>query len=99
MLTVLLSGCIIPVSSSCTSDQPFENSNSGFHPKGQDCSKLDAAVYFASALYKEAQKQPVKEKPTSNSTNQKIKCSDLIGRAKKECQSKEKSSYDPLDEL
>jgi hypothetical protein len=91
MLTVLLSGCVIPVSSSCTSDQPFENSDNGFPPKGQDCSELDAAVYLASALYKETQKQPTKEKPTSISTNRKIKCSDLIGRSKKECQSKKKS--------
>lgn len=94
-----LTACVIPVSSSCSGDRTFDNANSGFPPKGQDCSELDAVVYLASALYKEAQKNPEKKEAIRAQTNENPKCSELIGKSQKECLRKENASYDPLDEL
>ncbi len=96
---MLLFGCVIPVSSSCNSDQSFENSNNSSPVKAQNCSELDAAVYLASALYKEAHKVPEKEKTIENPAKDSTQCSGLVGKSQKECQRKEKASYDPLDEL
>lgn len=99
MFTIILSGCITPVSQNCRSSQPFESSNNGAPTKEQNCSELDAAIYLASALYKEAQKNPTKEQATTKPTDKDIKCSDLIGKSQKECLRKQSTSYDPLDEL
>ncbi|ALO36173.1 hypothetical protein CMT41_16630 [Colwellia sp. MT41] len=99
ILTTLLTACIIPISSSCSRDQTFDNGNNGFPPKGQDCSTADAAIYLASALYNEVQNQPEKEAATSNPPQKNAKCSHLIGKSQKECIHLKDDAYDPLDEL
>ena len=94
-----LTACVIPVSSGCSRDRTFENANDGFPAKGQNCSELDAAVYLASALYKEVQNQPEKEVATSHPPQKNAQCSHLIGKSQKECIRLKNDSYDPLDEL
>ncbi|WP_019029960.1 hypothetical protein [Colwellia piezophila] len=98
-LMTLLSGCVIPVSSGCSTDQHFEDPNSPYTAKGQNCSTADAAVYLASALLKEAQKTPDKEAATHNPPAKNANCSHLVGKSQKECIRLEKDAYDPLDEL
>lgn len=98
-LMTLLPGCVIPVSSACSTEQHFEDPNSPHQAKGQKCSEADAVVYLASALYQEAQKKPEKEAATSNPPQKNAKCSHLVGKSQKECIRLEKDAYDPLDEL
>lgn len=98
-LMALLTGCVTPVSSSCSQEAHIENPHSATPSKEQKCSEVDAVIYLASALYKEAQKKPAKEKTIEDPTKGSTTCSGLIGKSQKECQRKEEASYDPLDEL
>jgi hypothetical protein len=95
----LLFGCVTPVSSNCIQETPSKNPNTNSPTNTQNCSEVDAIIYLASALYKESEKSPQKEKIIEDPAKGITKCSGLIGKAQKECQRKAQASYDPLDEL
>jgi len=99
LAVILLTGCITPVSSGCANNQEFKSQSTDSSSNNQNCSEIDAAIYLASALYMEAQKEPTKEKTISDPNANDSKCSGLVGKAQKECQRKVKASYDPLEEL
>ncbi len=91
-----LSGCVIPVSSSCMDSQKHENPNANPPPNTSKCSATDAAVYVMAATLKTLENE---DKTTKAEVKEAVKCSDMVGKSQKECVRKEKKSYDPLDEL
>lgn len=99
VLISLLTACIYPIRSSCTQDESNKAPNAGQPVTEKSCNEVDAALYLASALYMQAQKQPTKEKTISDPNAKNSKCSGLVGKAQKECQRKERDAYEPLDEL
>ncbi len=97
-LLTSINGCVIPVSSSCTNTntQTYEHPDPNFPPKTSKCSTTDAVVYVLAATHKTLEDE---DKKTEVNTKKAVKCSDMVGKAQKECASKESELYDPLDEL
>jgi hypothetical protein len=95
----LLFGCVTPVSSNCIQETAIESPNTSPSTSTQNCSEVDAIIYLASALYKESEKSPQKEKTIEDPAKGLTKCSGLIGKAQKKCQRKAQALFDPLDEL
>jgi len=95
-LLASLTGCVIPVSSNCINTQKYEHPDANFPPKDSKCNTADAVVYVLAATLKTLED---KDKQAKVETKKAIKCSDMIGKAQKECVRKEKALNDPLDEL
>jgi len=91
-----LSGCVVPISSSCMDSQKYEHPAANNPPKNSKCSATDAAVYVVAATLKTLEYEEKNKRVKANKT---VKCSDMVGKAHKECNRKERESYDPLEEL
>ena len=91
-----LSGCVVPVSSSCMDSQKYEHPEFNNPPNNNKCSATDAAAYVIAATLKTLENEDKKNKVEAKKP---VKCSDMIGKAQKECARKERELYDPLDEL
>ncbi|TPH16093.1 hypothetical protein [Litorilituus lipolyticus] len=96
-LAVLI-GCAKPVSSSCMESQRYKVPENNYPPDNSKCDAQDAAVYVIAATIKTMQEQE-KEKKEAPSSKEPVKCSDMIGNARKDCLRKEKELNDPLDEF
>lgn len=96
VLMTSLSGCVIPVGSSCMNSQKHENLDANRPSNNSKCDATDAAVYVIAATLKTMDDE---DKTSSEKAKQAVKCSDMVGKTQKECVRKEKSLYDPLDEL
>jgi len=97
-LLASLSGCVIPISSSCIDTQKHEHPDVYHPPKTSKCSTADAVVYVLAATLKTLKNEDKGKEPKVE-TKKTVKCSDMIGKAQKECVRKEKALNDPLDEL
>jgi hypothetical protein len=76
--------------------QKYEHPESINPPNNSKCSATDAAAYVIAASLKSMADEDNKTKVNANEP---VKCSDMIGKAQKECGSKQRELYDPLDEL
>jgi len=94
-----LSGCVLPISSSCQDTFTHENPNIIPTNKTQDCSDLDAAVYLAAAIYKTVEEEKTKSKTTKVETKNEVKCSNMLGKSQKKCLRQKNDLNDPLDEF
>jgi len=95
-LLASISGCVVPISSSCMDSQKYEHPDAIHPPKTSKCSATDAAVYVIAATLKTLDEE---DKETKTEVKTEVKCSDMVGKAQKECVSKEKELYEPLDEF
>ncbi len=91
-----LISCAVPVSSSCIESQQYHHPDAHNEPNNSKCDATDAAVYLIAATLKTLAER--EEKPQTKGAKA-VKCSDMVGKAQKECVRKERELYDPLDDL
>ncbi|RHW77988.1 hypothetical protein [Colwellia sp. RSH04] len=91
-----LMGCVVPVSSSCMESQRPKHPDNNYPPDNSKCDAKDAAAYLIAASIMTMQEKEVKEEAP---TKEPVKCSEMIGNARKKCLQKEKELNDPLDEF
>jgi hypothetical protein len=94
ILTCLI-GCVVPISSGCADSQKYQNPEGAKAPSNSKCSTTDAAIYLLAATLKTLDG----DEETEVKRRVIVKCSDMIGRAKKACDQQEREEYDPLDEF
>ena len=96
VLMASLSGCVIPIGSSCMDSQKHVSLDANHPSNNSKCDATDAAVYVIAATLKTMDGE---DKNSSEKAKEAVKCSDMVGKSQKECVRKEKRLYDPLDEL
>ncbi len=96
LLLAIISGCVLPISSDCIDSQKYQNPNANHPPNNSKCDATDAAVYLIVATLKTLDEEGEK---TKVETKKSVACSDMVGRAQKECVRNKQNAYDPLDEL